>query len=87
MSVFISISVVVLTSSLPIVQELLDERGATTWLHSHTSGSLQYGAPLPFFQCCAHAQAALAGKSLCFGPFWWGLLDVEVGGLDEVLWF
>ena len=73
-----------MTSSLPIVQEeVAGVRGATTWLHSQTKGSLQYGAPLPFFQCYAHAHAALAGKSECFGPLWCGFVPVWVGGLEE----
>ena len=57
------------TVSLPMAQaeEVL---GATTLTHWQTRGSEQYGAPRPFFQCCAQAHDALFGRSGCFGPFW-----------------
>ena len=68
----VSIKSVFVMPSLPIFQVEVDEgggRGATICTHWHTKGSLQYGAPLPFFQCWAHAQLALAGRSGCFWPF------------------
>ena len=74
------------TVSLP----MFHVRGAMTCDHWQTKGSLQYGAPLPFFQCWAQAQDALDGRSACLGPLWWGFWfgsELEDADCWFWLWF
>ena len=67
----VSINVFVFSDRLSLpMAHAVDVLGAMTFTHWHVRGSEQYAAPRPFFQCCAQAQAALAGRSGCFGPRW-----------------